>query len=395
MNKKIHIFALAATGLGISGGDRIFIEFARKWSKECQVIIYVWEEGFKMCQRQNLNEPNIAYKISSMQPWKNFGFLINYLARIIEGIKIGLSLRLSNDSETIIYSASEFWMDSLTALFLKLRYPNVKWVASWYQSAPNPLKGFTQGSREEKYYISSLIYWFIQLPIKPLISKFADFILVNNQLETKKFMNLRANQKVLVILGALDLEKIRQYKKKYKNVKKIYDGVFQGRFHPQKGVVELVDIWKMVVNEKPDAKLAMIGDGPLMEEVKKRIKRNSLEKNIDIFGYLFDGPQKYKIFAQSRIVLHPSFYDSGGMASAEAMAFGLPAIGFNLKSYEDYYPKGMIKIEIGNLDKFSQEVTHLLSESKLYKDIARQSEDMIQINWSFKIRADQLMKELN
>ena len=43
--KQIRIFALAAYGKGLSGGDRIFIEFARRWSKNFPVEIYVWKEG--------------------------------------------------------------------------------------------------------------------------------------------------------------------------------------------------------------------------------------------------------------------------------------------------------------------------------------------------------------
>ena len=54
---------------------------------------------------------------------------------------------------------------------------------------------------------------------------------------------------------------------------KKYDAVFIGRFHPQKGVLELIDIWKRVVNKKPQAKLAMIGDGPLMKKVQLKIKK--------------------------------------------------------------------------------------------------------------------------
>ena len=393
MEKKIYIFALAAHGKGISGGDRIFIEFARHWSADYPVEIFVWEEGFKMCQRQGLDVLSIMYYVSSMNPWKHLGFIINYLARIVEGVKIGLTLKIKDPENTIVYSASEFWMDSLPALFLKLRYPNVRWIAAWYQTAPMPLKGFSEENKQ-RISFSSLLYWLVQLPIKPLISKFADFVLVNNEEEKKQFPKHDSNNKAIVVLGAVDLQSINKWKRKFSKLPKVYDGVFQGRFHPQKGVVELVEIWKRVVSERPLAKLAMIGDGPLMKSVKLKVKNLKLEKNIKLTGYLFDGEEKYKIFASGKVVVHPAFYDSGGMAAAEAMAFGLPCVGFNLNSYKYYYPKGMAKVKIGELDSFADKILQLLSTEKLYKKISKEATQLINYKWSWEVRSRQILDQV-
>lgn len=399
-NKKIYIFALAAAGQGISGSDRIFIEFARRWSKHSKVLIYVWEEGYRMCQRHHLDRSSlpraksrgISYLVSSMNPWKNFNFAINYLARIIEGIRLGFSLKMTNPKNAIIYSASEFWMDSLPAFILKLRYQNIKWVAAWFQTAPLPWKGFTEGDREEKHRLSVLTYWLVQIPIKPLVAKFADYVLVNNEIEKQQFPRHAKNDRAIVVLGAVDLKKIGNWKLKIGNLPKVYDAVFQGRFHPQKGVVELVEIWKLVVDQKSDAQLVMIGDGPLMKNVQLRIKNLKLENNITLKGFLFDGEEKYRIFSQSRIVVHPAFYDSGGMASLEAMAFKLPAVGFNLKSFESYYPQGMIKVKIGDQGFFAKTILELLNDKSKREKIGRNALNMINKNWSWDERAKEVLQ---
>lgn len=393
--KKIYIFALAAHGQGISGSDRIFIEFARRWSGNSKVLIYVWEEGYQLCKRQHLSASSINYVISNMGPWRNFGFLINYLVRILVGIRIGLTVDLDNQSETIIYSASEFWMDSIPAWILKLRFPKIKWVASWYQTAPKPWIGFSEGERENRYVLKALLYWLVQFPIKPIIVNFADYVLVNNILEQKQFNRLSRKYRAIVVLGAIDLQAIEHYKLIHKEIEKKYDGVFQGRFHPQKGVLELIDIWKLVVNKINSAKLVMIGDGPLMKDVQLKIESLGLTQNVILTGYLFDGPEKYKIFARSKLVLHPSFYDSGGMAAAEAMAFGLPCIGFDLDSFKSYYPKGMIKVDTGNLKQFANLVISLLN-NRLWRDrVAAEGLDMIKKNWSWDKRAEEIFNEIH
>ncbi len=391
---SVNIFALAALGKGLSGSDRIFIEFARRWSKKYRINIYLWTEGRKMCQSQNLNDEKIAYRVSSMRPWKDLGFFANYIARIFEGIKLGLTLKIKNNENIILYSASDFWMDSLPCFILKLRFSSVKWVATWYQTAPDPFVGFAEGEREKKYRLSALLYWFSQLPIKPLISGFADFILVNNEDERRQFARQNKLGRVKVVLGAVDVQKINTWVSKNSKTPKIYDAVFQGRFHPQKGPVELIEIWRAVVNKKPDARLAMIGDGPLMEEVKLKIKNLGLENNIKLLGYVFDGDRKYRTFSQSKIVVHPAFYDSGGMASAEAMAFGLPCVGFNLKSYISYYPKGMVKVKIGDQNAFAKEILKLLLNSEYRKRVGGEAFEMINNYWSWDMRAREVLENV-
>lgn len=387
---SFHFWAMAAEGKGISGGDRIFIEFARRWSKRFPITIHLWKEGYEMCERQGLASKNITFKVYSTKPWVSLGYLINYFARIFVSLIKSANLSLKEPRNVVIYSCSEFWMDSLPALLLKLRFGGARWVAAWYQTAPKPWRGYAEGNREKKYNLKALLYWFVQFSVKPLITKYADLILVNNKEEVKEFSGKKKGE-VLVVFGAVDVEKIEEWKKKFGSLDKKYDAVFQGRFHPQKGVLELIDIWKRVILEKPKAKLAMIGDGPLMEEVKEKIKKLRLENNITLFGYVFDGPVKYGIFARSKIVVHPAFYDSGGMASAEAMSFGIPCVGFDLKAYESYYPEGMIKVRLGDLGAFAHEIVSLLEEESKRKRIGEEARNMIKRSWSWTRRAEEVL----
>jgi glycosyltransferase involved in cell wall biosynthesis len=391
-SQKIYIFALAAQGEGISGSDRIFIEFARNWSKNNKVEITVFQDGYRMCLEQGLNAAGIKYRVLPLKKWM-ISFVLQYITRIFLGIKMGVTLNLETNSSVIVYSASEFWMDSLPAFILKLRYPNIKWVAAWYQTAPTPFKGFTE-DQNSRYRINSFFYYLVQLPVKPLFKKFADFILVNNKNEKKIFPEHNKRRKVIIVHGAIDLEKIKRWRIRYKSLPKIYDAVFQGRFHPQKGVLELIDIWKQVADKKPGAKLIMIGDGPLMRRVKLRIKELKQEDNIKLTGFLFDGDTKYKIFSQSKIVVHPSFYDSGGIAALEAMAFGLPCIGFNLMAYRHYYPKGMLKVDRGRLSIFADRIRQLLTDKKLYLKFKNETAGLISNKFSWHYRSRQILDQV-
>lgn len=396
-NKAILIWAIAAHGNGISGSDRIFIEMAREWSKSVPVEIYTSQEGIGMCQRQYLVGKHLTINKVEKTNLPSNSFL-KYLYKIFLGVKLGLSLQYYTIHDilyTHLYSSSDFWMDVFPCVILKIRYPKIKWVATWFMTAPNPLKGFSEASRKDTYKMSALLYRISQLPIKPLINKYADFVIVNNEDERKRFPEMDKKEKVIVLIGAVRLDEIKKYQSlafKHKPLPKVYDAVFQGRFHPQKGVVELIDIWRKVVNKIPNAKLVMIGDGPLRKNVESRIRDLGLDENVKLFGYVFDGEEKYRIFSQSKIVVHPAFYDSGGMASAEAMAFGLPAIGFDLRAYDSYYPKGLIKSK--DKEEFTNNIIDMLINNEERESKGEEAKKLIYEKYSWKIRANEIYVKL-
>lgn len=400
--KNFIFFVLAKAGEGISGSDRIFIELARNWSKKYPIKIFTNSEGLQLCKIQKLKGKNLKL-ISINNNRFEKSFLFNYLFKILKGVYLGLTLGVRHQTSKIIYSSSDFWMDVFPALLFKLRFNQIKWVATWYQTAPNPLRGFVEQRTKSKelraktYKISAFLYWFSQILARPLIKKYADKVIVNNEDEKKRFAEHTRRGDTIVLIGAVPLSDIKKYQSSTINHQpsaKRYDAVFQGRFHPQKGVVELIDIWKKVVDKKPDAKLAMIGDGPLMKDVRSKIQDLRLEKNVKLLGYLFDGPNKYSIFHAGKIVVHPAFYDSGGMASAEAMAFGLPAVGFNLKAYESYYPRGMEKVKKGDLDAFAKAVLKLLTNDGARINLGKRAKKMIEKNWSWESRAEELIRKI-
>ena len=79
--QKFIFFALAPTGTGISGGDRIFIELARQWSKTNSVTIYTTSEGDEMVERQNLSGKFLKLDILNKSDMPA-GFLFKYIYKI-------------------------------------------------------------------------------------------------------------------------------------------------------------------------------------------------------------------------------------------------------------------------------------------------------------------------
>jgi len=176
-------------------------------------------------------------------------------------------------------------------------------------------------------------------------------------------------------------------------VKYEYDGVFVGRLHYQKGVLNLVDIWERLVEIKPNSRLAIIGDGPLYEELDRKIQEKKLQKNIHLLGYV-DGPEKWSIYAKSRLTLHPATYDSGGMAAAEGLAFGLPGLAFDLPSLKEYYSQGMLKATCFSNEDFAKKIALLLSDNDVYQALSMEAKKYAFSEWGWKSKLDNMSKEI-
>ncbi|MBN1263540.1 MAG: glycosyltransferase [Candidatus Pacebacteria bacterium] len=373
----------------LSGGGRIIMELTRRWADKEKVFLYSSNLGLRSWQQRGINN---VESVEIMRASDNEPIWRAYFCRTLKGI-LALN-QLKTKPGDIWYSASDFWPNSLPVGWLKWRHKEIKWVAGFYLFAPPPWQ--KDSPYRGKRFLVGLFYFLTQLPVYWLVKRWADLVFVTSLPDVEKFLTKqRDRSKILVIRGGVDLAAARRYLKSDKIIplsKRKYDAVFVGRFHDQKGVLELVNIWRLVYQQKPRARLAMIGNGPFEEAVRKKIIKLGLGKNVDLLGFK-DGEAKYEIFKQSQIVLHPATYDSGGMAACEAMAWGLPGVSFDLEALKTYYPQGMLKVPCFDLEKFAVCILKLLNNQKLYQKTSQAALEWAE-KWDWNHRAANIHKLL-
>ena len=94
-----------------------------------------------------------------------------------------------------------------------------------------------------------------------------------------------------------------------------------GRFVPQKNTVRVIDIFSAVAAKEPRARLCLIGDGELKENVLARIRELKLQDRVDYLGRREDIQQFYN--AMDAFLL-PSLYEGLPVVGLEAESCGLP-----------------------------------------------------------------------
>ena len=100
--------------------------------------------------------------------------------------------------------------------------------------------------------------------------------------------------------------------------------VFAGRLVEQKGIFDLLEVWKGVHSKHPDWCLDIYGDGELRDQLDNMIR--TLNIGICLHSPVLDVFRKY---AESSMLLLTSLYESFGLVMPEAMSCGLPVVAFD------------------------------------------------------------------
>jgi glycosyltransferase involved in cell wall biosynthesis len=382
----------------MSGGERIAIELCRRWagSEKANVSVIGSNLTEALWSPHLTGAPVRFHRIVELKEGENL--FISYLKRVLKGTAFARRFSMDSQAVNLVYSASDFWPDSLPALFLYLaNRDRCRWIAGFYLFAPNPLRGFMEKGSWRLPTLRNTLYWLSQKPIYLVVKHLADAVFVTSDPDTEPFVTpRRGRHRVVVIRGGVDTSPASSF---YREVETVgsgerYDAVFVGRFHPQKGVVDLVEIWKLVTEEIPGATMAIIGAGPLEDQVAEAIKRNGLQDEISMLGYM-DGEKKYEVFKRSSLILHPALYDSGGMAAAEGMAWGLAGVSYDLRALKTYYPRGMVKVPVGDKAAFAGAVARLLRDESARRRLGDEARELIMQTWSWESRAGDIWQSLD
>jgi glycosyltransferase involved in cell wall biosynthesis len=379
---------------GMSGGDRICLELLKRWKKSLRSVKLATSiEGVETIEKYKIDIPSVTLS-SRMQPITTF---TGYFGRTWKSVHFACTEILENPQKTILYMSSDFLPDSLPALILKWRYPSAFLIGTAYLKAAAPWATNNPYRTSLPRFIVGCLYFFSQLPILALINCYSNCVFVTSEPDVDRFVHRRRNRDaVVVVKGGVDLAPVNEWKSQHTMLppsSRRYDVVFVGRFHDQKGILELLSIWKKVTEKQPNAQLALIGEGTLEAQIRVKIEELKLEKNVTILGFR-DGEEKYAIFRNAKIFAHPATYDSGGMAAAEGMAWSLPAISFDLPALKTYYPKGMVKIPCYNENDFAQAILRLLSDSSFYEKYSQEAETLIKEEWGWDRRVESITHSL-
>lgn len=157
-----------------------------------------------------------------------------------------------------------------------------------------------------------------------------------------------------------------------------YRVLFLSRLVREKGMFELTEAFRALVDEYPELRLVFAGIGPEERELRQYVADVGLTDRVEFLGYV-RGADKVKAFAQSGMFVFPTCYGEGCPVSLlEAMAAGLPVITTPVGGIPHIVQDGVNGILLDKVSPASVEkaMRQLLDDANLRQNIgARNTEE--------------------
>lgn len=165
----------------------------------------------------------------------------------------------------------------------------------------------------------------------------------------KHFNEVAPNNKSFVLNNCIELDYFNKnridnqfsQREEYKIEQNDFIFMYTGRICKEKGIYELVQSFKMIEKDCPNAKLMIVGSvwynqihkDDYSEKIEEDIKK--LDKKVIITGYIY--PEKMpQIYSIADVVVIPTLIEEAfGMSALEGMAMDLPVIVTNSGGMED------------------------------------------------------------
>lgn len=159
----------------------------------------------------------------------------------------------------------------------------------------------------------------------------ADIIVTVSEASRDDILSVRKNCSVFVIPNGLD---VSLYKVQDSSIKYGDEVVFIGRAVYYKNLEVVLKAMKTVVQKNPNAKLIVIGTGPMTLSWKKLAIDYGVEKNVVFKGHVSE-EEKINILERATSLVLPSIWEGFGMVLLEAWALKKPVIVARVRPLSD------------------------------------------------------------
>lgn len=111
--------------------------------------------------------------------------------------------------------------------------------------------------------------------------------------------------------------------------------LFVGRLRPKKNPVDLVEAMPAVLDRHPEAKLHVVGEGPLEDDVVNAIRGHDLGDAVSVYGRVSD-ETLMELYRDSSVFVLPSDWEGHPLVLLEAWASGQVVVGTRVEGIREF-----------------------------------------------------------
>jgi len=149
--------------------------------------------------------------------------------------------------------------------------------------------------------------------------------------------------------------------------------LFLSRIEKEKGIYNLLEIFKSLKKENQNYKLIFAGDGNELNNLRLLVEKENIS-GVTIKGFV-QGEEKKMLFEKTTVFVFLSEFEGMPNAVLEAMAFGLPVVTTNVGGIASVFKderNGML-INDYNKNNIVRYIESILTDSALYQAIGKRN----------------------
>ncbi|MCL5096301.1 MAG: glycosyltransferase family 4 protein [Candidatus Omnitrophica bacterium] len=156
-----------------------------------------------------------------------------------------------------------------------------------------------------------------------------------------------------------------------------FDAVFLGRLHEHKGVFDLALVWQLVLQEKPGARLLVIGEGPQRQRIEDAFREMGIHSSVTFTGGIGEEEKNARL-AQCRVGMSLSFEEGWGLSITEFLAAGLPVVAYELPVFGLVFPGQLDLVKAGDKQRLARQILALLNDEARRRSRGQQGRKFIE-----------------
>ncbi len=284
--------------------------------------------------------------------WDQLLLFADYFRRLLGTLRrLG---RIQRDD--LAYSVTDYWCDALPVVLSKARAK----IMILGMDAPTlreivfKLRPDVTGLR-----ISSIHYWLSQ-NFSLCLFRFCRnkrLLYVHPDMKPRLLQMGYREEELVFISNGMDLSVAEQVPAQ----EKIYDAVWVGRVHAQKGIDDLIETLAHLAKQIDGFKAMLIG--AVKDSLEPIIRARGLGDHVAFSGFVSE-QEKFRLYKCSRVFLMPSHYESWGIVIAELLACDVPVVAYDLEPYRPVFGDLLRCVPCFDLAAFKAEAERLIRETR-------------------------------
>jgi glycosyltransferase involved in cell wall biosynthesis len=364
---RIYFFANGIYADQISGGDIHFFHMAQAAMDAGYIVHFFGGHALAKQLRANLKD---GYELtltdsSQAKPFNantffgQFRLLFDYFRRFVGTLRRMARMEPTDKA----YAVSDYWFDVWPVVLSKAKCK----LMVWHMAAPSFWQIVCRGRPDvDATRVASFYYWLSQ-NLSILLFRLCrnkHMFIVHPDMRNWLGRCGYREEEISYISFGVDAARAARVPPQ----EKVYDAVWIGRVHRQKGIDDLLATLLHLSKTVRNFRAVLIGN---LSELKSQVNTLGLSGNVEFAGFVSED-EKFRLFHCSRVFLMTSRFEGSPRVVAESLVCSVPVVAYEVETYRPIFGEFLRYVPCFDRRAYQAQAKEIVDESRNGKNYLRE-----------------------